>query len=169
MAQPALLGGLFIGVLSALPLVNVGNCCCLWVVPAARCAAYLHAAEPAGARSAPATARSSGCWPASSARVVWLVVSIPLSSMMAPLQRQMSSAAATTPDMPPEMRARAREHAAAAGIVFGLLFGFIVMLLSEPMFAMLGGLLGVAIFRKKSPPAFRAPIPPARSLTRRRL
>ena len=31
--QPALLGGLFIGVLSALPGVSIGNCCCcLWVV-----------------------------------------------------------------------------------------------------------------------------------------
>ena len=31
--QPALLGGAFIGVLSALPIVSVGNvCCCLWMV-----------------------------------------------------------------------------------------------------------------------------------------
>jgi hypothetical protein len=31
--QPALWGGVFIGVLSALPLVNLGNCCCcLWVL-----------------------------------------------------------------------------------------------------------------------------------------
>ena len=31
--QPAFWGGLFIGVLSALPFVSVGNCCCcLWVV-----------------------------------------------------------------------------------------------------------------------------------------
>ena len=29
--QPALYGGLFIGVLSALPIINIGNCCCLWV------------------------------------------------------------------------------------------------------------------------------------------
>ena len=31
--QPALVGGLVMGVLSALPLVNLGNlCCCFWVV-----------------------------------------------------------------------------------------------------------------------------------------
>ena len=31
--QPALLGGLLIGVLSALPFVSVLNgCCCLWVI-----------------------------------------------------------------------------------------------------------------------------------------
>ena len=31
--QPALLGGLFIGVLSSLPVVSTANiCCCLWVI-----------------------------------------------------------------------------------------------------------------------------------------
>jgi hypothetical protein len=40
--QPALWGGLFIGVLSALPLVNLENCCCcLWVLCGGALAAYL--------------------------------------------------------------------------------------------------------------------------------
>ena len=40
--QPAFWGGLFIGVLSALPIVNVGNCCCcLWVICGGALAAYL--------------------------------------------------------------------------------------------------------------------------------
>src|SRR5262245_66576869 len=40
--QPALLGGVAIGVLSALPLVNIGNlCCCAWVVFGGALAAYL--------------------------------------------------------------------------------------------------------------------------------
>ncbi len=40
--QPALVGGLFIGVLSALPIVNTANCCCcLWVISGGVLAAYL--------------------------------------------------------------------------------------------------------------------------------
>ena len=40
--QPALFGGLFIGVLSALPIINLGNClCCLWVVGGGALAVYL--------------------------------------------------------------------------------------------------------------------------------
>src|SRR4029078_4978018 len=40
--QPALLGGLFMGVLSALPIIGVGNCCCcLWVIGGGVVAAYL--------------------------------------------------------------------------------------------------------------------------------
>ncbi len=43
---PALLGGLFIGMLSALPIVSVGNCCCcLWMIGGGVLAAYLRAAE----------------------------------------------------------------------------------------------------------------------------
>ena len=39
--QPALYGGLFIGVLSALPIINIGNCCCLWVIGGGVLATYL--------------------------------------------------------------------------------------------------------------------------------
>ena len=46
--QPAFWGGLFIGVLSALPLVNAGNCCCcLWVLCGGALAAVPAAAEHA--------------------------------------------------------------------------------------------------------------------------
>src|SRR4051794_37644410 len=39
---PALLGGLFIGVLSSLPYIKGGNiCCCLWVVSGGAIAAWL--------------------------------------------------------------------------------------------------------------------------------
>jgi hypothetical protein len=39
---PALLGGLFIGVLSSLPYIKGGNvCCCLWVISGGMLAAWL--------------------------------------------------------------------------------------------------------------------------------
>ena len=40
--QPALLGGLFIGVLSALPIIGFANaCCCLWVITGGMLTVYL--------------------------------------------------------------------------------------------------------------------------------
>src|SRR5687768_14940548 len=40
--QPALLGGLLIGVLSALPFVSIVNgCCCLWVIAGGVLTSYL--------------------------------------------------------------------------------------------------------------------------------
>ena len=51
-AQPALIGGLVMGVLSALPIISAGNvCCCLWVVSGGAIAAYLFQQE----RAAPIT------------------------------------------------------------------------------------------------------------------
>ena len=42
LTQPALIGGLVVGVLSALPLISVGNlCCCLWIVSGGVVAAYV--------------------------------------------------------------------------------------------------------------------------------
>ena len=42
-AQPALAGGLVMGVLSALPLISALNaCCCLWVVSGGLVAAYVY-------------------------------------------------------------------------------------------------------------------------------
>ncbi|MDO8680687.1 MAG: DUF5518 domain-containing protein, partial [Acidobacteriota bacterium] len=39
--QPALLGGLAIGVLSALPVISLANCCCAWILFGGALAAYL--------------------------------------------------------------------------------------------------------------------------------
>ena len=39
--QPALLGGLFIGVLSSLPVISIANCCCLWVLAGGVLVVYL--------------------------------------------------------------------------------------------------------------------------------
>ncbi len=47
--QPALLGGLFVGVMSALPVVGWANtCCCLWVVSGGALTAYLLQQATAG-------------------------------------------------------------------------------------------------------------------------
>jgi len=44
--RSAALGGLFIGVLSALPIVGAANCCCcLWIVSGGALAAYLEAQQ----------------------------------------------------------------------------------------------------------------------------
>src|SRR5260221_3068799 len=46
--QPALLGGLFIGVLSSLPIIKAGNmCCCLWVIAGGLLTVYLQQQQKA--------------------------------------------------------------------------------------------------------------------------
>jgi len=40
-AQAILIGGMFTGVLSALPIVSVANCCCVWLIGGGAITAYL--------------------------------------------------------------------------------------------------------------------------------
>ncbi len=77
--QPAVIGGVVIGVLSALPLVSAGNCCCcLWIIGGGAVAAYLlqqHQATPITVGDGAVVGAMAGLVGA----VVDLVISIPVS------------------------------------------------------------------------------------------
>ena len=44
--QPVLFGGLFMGVLSALPIISIGNCCCLWIMGGGMAVSNTHLTLP---------------------------------------------------------------------------------------------------------------------------
>ena len=162
--QPAFFGGLFIGVLSALPLVNIGNCCCLWVIGGGVLAAYLMQQNHPYADRPPPTARSSGLLAGLIGGVLGTLLSIPVEMMMGPFQQQlMERMLASNPDIPPETRAMIENMSAGGGGAIGVQAGVLASS-SAPMFGMLGGLLGVALFKKKDlppPPGTVEVLPPA--------
>ena len=151
--QPALYGGLLIGVLSALPIVNIGNCCCcLWVVAGGMLAVHLRQ------QNSPFSVTSAegalvGLLAGLIGGLVGTILSIPIDAMMGPFQRQMIERLITSrPDFPAETReiierAGAGGHGAAA-VAFKLIFNVV----TGTIFGMLGGLLGVAVFKKDVPP-----------------
>lgn len=160
--QPALLGGLFIGVLSALPFISAGNlCCCLWVIAGGVLAAWLlqqNQSAPIEAGDGATTGLLAGIIGAG----VFLVLSIPIGLLFGPLQADMMQRVLESAgDMPPEaqeaLRNIQRDGGGFVGTVVGALIGFIVMLLAGVAFGALGGLLGALMFRKQGPP----PAPPA--------
>jgi hypothetical protein len=148
--QPAFWGGLFIGVLSALPIVNIGNCCCcLWVLTGGALAAYLRQQNMIAQITA-AEGALVGLLAGAIGGVVAAVLGIPLQMMTAGFQTDMMERIlSSNPDMPPEVRdalERAASGAAAGALMY--LFNFIISVI----FGMLGGLIGVAIFKKTPPP-----------------
>ena len=159
--QPAFWGGLFIGVLSALPFVSAGNCCCcLWVVSGGVLAAYLRQQQSPFAIPASEGALV-GLMAGLIGGVLGAVISIPMDAMMAPMQqRMMDWVISINPEMPAEVREgieqASRQHGAGA---FNALFRFIVYPCVGLVFGMLGGLLGVAIFKKNAPPPPPPPSP----------
>ena len=103
--QPAVFGGLFIGVLSALPLVNLANCCCVWVIGGGVLAAYLMQQNYPYAISA-ADGALVGLLAGAFGGILGALLSVPIEMMMGPLQqRWLERLILSNPDVPEETRA----------------------------------------------------------------
>jgi hypothetical protein len=89
---------------------------------------------------------------------VWLIVSIVVNVLMAPLQRRIAEDIARNGELPPEVRTMLESFGANPTI--GLVVGFIVMLFCGAIFGTIGGLLGAAFFRHDVPPALGGPSEP---------
>jgi len=155
--QPALYGGLLIGVLSALPFVSAGNCCCcLWVIVGGVLAVYLRQQNSPYAITS-AEGALVGLLAGVIGGVIGVILSIPVEAAMGPFMRNLIERVASNPDFPAEMRdvfERAGERGTSA---VAIALKMCVSLVAGGVFGMLGGLLGVAIFKKDGPP----PPPPA--------
>lgn len=165
--QPALLGGLAIGVLSSLPLVNIVNvCCCAWVVFGGALASYLmqqnHPA-PVNAGDGAVVGLMAGALGA----VIGSMISIPIAMVMGPFQMQMMERLLQgAQDLPPEVRGWFEEWrtgiASGAAMGVGFVFSVLFSLFFYSIFGLIGGLLGAVMFRKNiAPPPPPIPPPPA--------
>ena len=158
--QPALLAGAFIGVLSALPIINIGNCCCcMWVLAGGALAVYLRQQNHPVVVDA-AEGMLMGLLAGAIGGVVCAVLSIPLNMLTGPMQAEwMGRILEGNNDMPPEVRETVERFMTGSG--FALATGLINIVVFS-VFGLLGGLLGVAIFKKNVPPAPPQvpPVPP---------
>ena len=155
--QPALIGGIVMGVLSALPIINIGNvCCCLWVIAGGLVAAYVlqqNQTAPIEAGDGALVGLLAGLLGA----VIESLVAVPLSIIVAPLQRQMLDRfLEMAGSMPPEFRDMMERYGRGgqpfAFMIIGRIFALMFWMCIGAVFSTVGGLLGVAIFRKQTPP-----------------
>ena len=157
--QPALLGGVVIGVLSALPVINFANCCCAWILFGGALAAYLmqqNHPEPIAIGDGAIVGLLAGLIGA----FVGAIVSIPISMAMGPFQAQMAGEMLSNPDLPPEFRRLLEQLGTGPVMGIGFFIFFFLTLLISTLFGMLGGLFGALMFRKNPPPVMPPPIPP---------
>jgi hypothetical protein len=164
--QPALIGGVVLGVLSALPLIGgIGNaCCCLWVVVGGVVAAYLLQMNRSTAIT-PADGLLVGLLAGLIGAGVHTVISIPLDLLLGPAERAMAQRFIEM--APPEVRdtvepwiGRDRELTGAFFIV-GHIVGLMFWACVGAIFGSIGGVLGAAIFKKRTPPGTIDVIPPS--------
>ena len=148
--QPALLGGLFIGVLSSLPLVNVANCCCLWVIAGGVLVTYLQQqAKPIPVETGDAAI--GGLIAGLIGAFIFCAATAAMSGLSsAIMQENIRQSLEQNSQIPPETRDKIIQW--FTGKNLAILFAVVTV----PVFAvvaMLGSLLGLAFFRKKAPPA----------------
>lgn len=150
--QAILIGGAFIGVLSALPVISLANCCCLWVVGGGMVAVYLlqqgqpHPVEVGDGAVV-------GCLAGVCGGFVYALVSVPVQLASQPMQRQVAEMLRGNPDVPPEVVEMVEQLSSAGPL--SILVGLMFMLLLGVIFSTLGGVLGAVLFR-------RGPAVPAR-------
>ena len=143
--QAVLIGGAFTGVLSALPIVNLANCCCLWLVGGGAVAAYLlQQSRPQPLEVADGAI--VGCLAGIFGAVVHSLVSIPMLLVTGPIQQRMAEALRGNAELPPEV-AQLLDQVGASPIA--MLFGFFFMLLLGAVFSTLGGVLGAVVFGRR--------------------
>ena len=152
--QAALLGGLFIGVVSGLPIVGAANaCCCLWVVSGGVLTTYL-GQQGLTTALAPAEAALSGLV----AGIVGAVLMIGLSmALFLASGSSFEGIVRQTLELYPEAPADVQDRALAfaAGPAPALVMAF-VMVPTYAIVSMVGSLLALLFFRTPSAPAAQA-------------
>jgi hypothetical protein len=155
--QPALIGGVFIGVLSWLPIVSAANvCCCLWVVTGGFITVYLQRQRPVLPGTTPATeAVLGGLVAGFIGGALQSLLSFALFSAAGGLSPAEVQDALNRLQLPDELRQRVVTMMSAPGF---LAMAALVTLPVYAVFSMIGALLGMAVFKAPAPPT--APPPP---------
>jgi hypothetical protein len=151
--QPALLGGLFIGVLSSLPFVNALNaCCCLWVVCGGVLVTYLlqqRTPDPVGTTDAALQGLMAGAI----GGAIFSLGQMFIFQLTGPMVLEEIRGNMDQAQMPPEARAFIERLFTSQG--FALVLAFVTIPVYA-VFSMAGSFLGLAFFRKKLPPTPQA-------------
>ena len=158
--QPALAGGMFLGFLSSIPFIAAGNClCCMWVLLGGGIAVMMHTRQrPSGITYGDGAFVGvlSGLFGA----VVGTIVQMSFRAMAArlfesqqqQLEQILNQLGAEGPMRDWVLRAASGEISAAT-----LVFTFFTNLLVFSLFAMIGGILTVAILEKRKKGEGRTP------------
>jgi hypothetical protein len=141
--KAALLGGLVVGLLSAIPIINY--CCCIWGIGGGALAALIYIKDsPIPVR--PGEGALVGALAGVVGGIIYLVIGVPIAYFMAGaqnLEAQLAQQGITVP------------FSGALLIILGGIIGAIVLV----ALAVAGGVIGIAIFEKRKDIA--PPPPPA--------
>lgn len=161
--QPAIIGGIVLGLLSAIPFINFFNlCCCAWAILGGALAAYLYIKKsptPASIGDGALLGLIAGGIGA----IVYVVIGLPLGLLTGNAFSNMAVrfAERANPEQADQLRAQIeamQNQSIGERLLTALPFTFIGVILLVA-FATIGGLIGVAILEKRKG-SMGAPPPP---------
>lgn len=167
--QPALLGGLVLGLGSVIPIVSYGNfCCCGWGIVGGALAAYLLIKRSPVLPITKSDGAGAGALAGVVGSLIYLVIGVPFTLLQwKSLVGQMEQRSENFPDaasreMMNQIVAMMQGHPVLICLVMWIMFSVVAV-----GAAALGGVIGVAIFEKRKaqpyppqPPAASAGFPP---------
>jgi len=157
--KPAVIGGVVLGLLSAIPFVNFVNlCCCLWAILGGLLASYLYVKNspvPANAGDGAIVGAIAGAVGAG----IYLVLGIPLAIVSGSAMRAMLINLMTNVD-PSQAEMLRRQMEAQGDNIAGVIVQSLVGALLLIVFSVIGGLIGIPLFEKRKGGTMPPP-PPA--------
>jgi hypothetical protein len=151
--QPALTGGMFLGLLSSLPFINAGNClCCMWVLGGGGIAVLLLSRQrPSGISYGDGA--FVGVLSGLFGSIVGTAVSIPVriisDRIFGNQQQAIEEVMRDVPGFEGPFRDLIMRVASPEISMATIVFTFFASLLLYSLFAMIGGILTVAIQNKR--------------------
>jgi hypothetical protein len=144
--KPAIIGGVVVGLLSAIPFVNFLNiCCCLWALLGGALASYLYI------KGSPIPAKTGdgavlGLLAGIVGAAIYIVIGIPIEFLLRGTTNEMVLRIfeRINPAQVEMMRQMLAEQTVVGAIVKGLIVAVLLLI-----FSTVGGLLGVPIFEKR--------------------
>lgn len=154
--KPAIIGGVILGILSAIPAVN--TCCCIWALVGGLLAAHLYIKASPNPVT-PADGAIVGAIAGAVGVVIIFIIGIPLQLLFGTAMASMMGGLMQSAD--PNQAAQIQQ-AMAASVGFGrAILNALMYGVTAVIFSAVGGLLGVAIFEKrKGGPGVPPPPPP---------
>ena len=160
--QPALLGGLVLGLGSVIPVVSLGNlCCCGWGIVGGALAAYLLNRKSPVLPITKSDGASAGALAGVVGSLIYLIIGVPLNLLQwNGFVAQMDQRADSVPDpatreLMTQMIAMMQNHPVLFALGVWVMFAIVGVCV-----AALGGLIGVAIFGRRKGQQYPPQPPP---------
>jgi hypothetical protein len=152
--KPAVIGGVVLGLLSAIPFVNFVNaCCCLWAILGGILASYLYVKNsptPASAGDGAIVGAIAGVV----GGLISLIIGIPLAIASNSLLQGLLLS--WVENMDPRQAETFRTQLEAGATVPGAIINGLIQAVLLFIFAIIGGLIGIPLFEKRK----GGPLPP---------